>query len=807
MDESRRTARRAIVGPWAALAAATVIAACGDTTGSSTGTSPPASATAQAAPVGPALHPPQRTDGSAAAISTDGAHVYVAGEDHDVVFVAPASFGDPLRVRVVPMPGPPAQVVVAGDLVLVTVRTVPSDDAGAAREEIRGPLTDESKARRLASETRSSSNRVLVLSEYKKYLEDGEIGQASTPGPSPQAAPRPSGSGSASAPVPRKVAPVAPAASAGKAPSKADPTWKSYDPTVVRRSQGGLLVAMKPDQERGLVEVGRVVLPADAWGIGVTPDGLRAVVTSAWSGRISVVDVNAMKVIAGLPAAREPRGVTITRDGKTAYVSHLVGSSLTKIVDLDGTPGASAQPLPAAPLRTTASVPLAASLGYSLAISPDGASLYVPRHAIGADGHDAWWGSSTVDVLDIETGQPAAPFHHPRSPASAVKAADGLRGDQLWRAAPGTGPQVSDSLAQPRAVVYRKKTDSLLVAGEGFDALLELDALAPDPSLFARRGLTLAIYDRFGEQPIRGGAPSAIALTADEDTAYVYCSSTYDLVKVSLTTERSEWLRLADDALPEQMAKGRRLFRSARSWELSGGLGCAACHPEGRDDGYVWRIMSFDGEPGGRFVGLPWHFKTLTFSTPPDGFLPRQTPMLAGRVRASGPYGWRGESANLVERIKEGTELHRGSWVYADIYDDLGPYLGKIDALARFARYGLLPPPVEVHPLTAAEARGKVIFESAEAQCARCHVPDSDLTDRTVYPLRALPVQPGFAAEKVAAYRTPSLLFVGGTAPYFHDGSQATLLSLVKNNGSRMGQTGHLSAEDQAALVAYLETL
>ena len=798
---------------------AATLAACGDSGSSATsagsGAAPSApSAAALPAPAAPDKHPPRQATGSAAALSHDGAQVFVAGEDHDVVFVAPASFADPLSVRVVPMPGPPAQLVVAGNLVLVTVRTVPTDDAKAARDEIRGPLTDASRSRRLATESLSDAayrTRTLAPADYKKYLEDGEIAPAGPPRtkptapPSPSTSARPGGSGTSSAKAPPRKPPVSSSASA-QAVTKPDPTWKSFDPAVVRKSTGGLLLWMKPDPERGLVEAGRLVLPADAWGLALTPDGSRAVVTSAWTHQISVIDVDTKKVIATLPSSREPRGVTITADGKTAFVAHLVGADLTRVDDLDGAPRISAQPLPTAASRTRETMPLHASLGYSLTLSPDGASLYVPRHAVGADGHDAWWGAPTVDVLNLKTGKPLAPFSQPKSPANAVNA-EGLRGDRFYLAAPGTSPQVLDALAQPRAVVYRKKTDSLLVAGEGYDTVLELDALAPDPSMFVHRALMLAIYDTYGQHPIRGGAPAAIVLTPDEDTAYVYCSSTFDLVKVNLATEKSEWLRLAEDGLPDALAKGRRLFRNARSTELSGGLGCAACHPEGRDDGYVWRVLSFDGEAAGFFVGMPWHLKSMIFSNPPEGFLPRQTPMLAGRVRAAGPYGWRGKSANLVERIREGTELHRGNWWYAGIYDDLGPYLGKIDALARYARYGLLPPPTVARPLTDVEKRGKDIFDSAEAQCAKCHVPTSDFTDRAVLPLRALPAAPGFVAERDAAYKTPSLLFVGETAPYYHDGSQPTLESLVKNNGSRMGQTSHLSPDDQAALVAYLRTL
>ena len=48
---------------------------------------------------------------------------------------------------------------------------------------------------------------------------------------------------------------------------------------------------------------------------------------------------------------------------------------------------------------------------------------------------------------------------------------------------------------------------------------------------------------------------------------------------------------------------------------------------------------------------------------------------------------------------------------------------------------------------------------------------------------------------------------LGGTAPYFHDGSAATLEDLVRSNRDRMGKTSQLGPDDQAALVAYLRSL
>lgn len=57
-------------------------------------------------------------------------------------------------------------------------------------------------------------------------------------------------------------------------------------------------------------------------------------------------------------------------------------------------------------------------------------------------------------------------------------------------------------------------------------------------------------------------------------------------------------------------------------------------------------------------------------------------------------------------------------------------------------------------------ARGRAIFESSEAQCTSCHPKEGDYADRMVHALT-----PGGGG-----FDTPSLRYVSGTAPYFHDG-------------------------------------
>ena len=68
----------------------------------------------------------------------------------------------------------------------------------------------------------------------------------------------------------------------------------------------------------------------------------------------------------------------------------------------------------------------------------------------------------------------------------------------------------------------------------------------------------------------------------------------------------------------------------------------------------------------------------------------------------------------------------------------------------------------------------------------------------------------GSAVPKVdpkATFDTPTLRFVGGTGPYFHDGRYGTLDELLTGSDAKMGHTMHLSRRDVLALKTYLETL
>src|SRR5262249_2036217 len=93
-------------------------------------------------------------------------------------------------------------------------------------------------------------------------------------------------------------------------------------------------------------------------------------------------------------------------------------------------------------------------------------------------------------------------------------------------------------------------------------------------------------------------------------------------------------------------------------------------------------------------------------------------------------------------------------------------------------------------------ARGRQVFE-AEG-CRSCHAGPA-YTD---------PPRPKLGG-RLKESDTPSLLGLAASAPYFHDGSAATLESVLRDRGAvhGMADTARLSDKDLADLTAFLETL
>ncbi|MFO0616780.1 MAG: hypothetical protein U0414_29570 [Polyangiaceae bacterium] len=608
-------------------------------------------------------------------------------------------------------------------------------------------------------------------------------------------------------------------------------------------SGGGALVAYARGSGPGsapLTEARRIRLPADAWGVAVSPDGGTAAVTSAWTAKVSLLDVASGRILATRDVAREPRGVAFTRDGDTVYVTHLIGAELTKITRVHADASPSRVALPASPSRSPANDGLSASLGYAIAMTPDRARVFAPRHALGALGSDAWFGAATVDVLDVASDTPRGIARAVNAHSVFAPFMSGPGGARIPKYSGAASTALSEGAAAfsvARGVIYRVRQRSLLVASEGSDALVELDADMSDPTLAPMHTYGLETdRDPILGTPLHGGAPSGVALSPDEGTAYVYCRSTDELAVVPLATwdgpfaaAPPRFVKLADEAKHAEFTDGRRLFYAGTNDTLSGGMSCAGCHPEGRDDGHVWHEVVFAATDDAttRFTNLLatastarhldafWRDEPGTTPMPAQNVdatgagYPRRTPMLVGRVRAIGPYGWHGEAKDLDARILEGFDLHRWSSARSTHDDDVHTAVERAAAhrLANFLRNGLVPPPIERRALSSEEERGRQIFTDPTAACATCHPVGPDLTTREVVPLALSPARAGFVVDPDEKYKVPSLVALAGRPPYMHDGRFETLEELIAANGDRMGKTSQLGEEDKKALVAFLKTL
>lgn len=264
---------------------------------------------------------------------------------------------------------------------------------------------------------------------------------------------------------------------------------------------------------------------------------------------------------------------------------------------------------------------------------------------------------------------------------------------------------------------------------------------------------------------------------------------------------------------------GRRLFTDVRlSFDAS--TSCATCHDPNRafTDGRA-RAVGASGEPHARNtptlwnvaynVSFTWIDQGLTrledqlrlplLGTSPVemGFGPAQAEALT-RDPALGPLARAafGAAELDVERVIHALAAYLRTLVRMDSAFDRLLYWDDRDALSTSARAGL------------------ALFFSERLGCGHCHA-GPHLSGPTAEPGRA--VAPVFhrtgVAGSTAAFRAPSLRFVGETAPYMHDGSLETLADVIRfyerggGPGAERLVPFALSASERADLIAFLAAL
>ncbi len=301
------------------------------------------------------------------------------------------------------------------------------------------------------------------------------------------------------------------------------------------------------------------------------------------------------------------------------------------------------------------------------------------------------------------------------------------------------------SLHEPRALAWDGAHDVLYAAGLGDDAIARVDRA----SQLDPEGSSISIAgtDRCG----------ADGLAIRGDDVLVWCSFTRSIVTVA-SGKATRGPALAPSTLDASAHLGLVVFHTSDpNVSEFGAVACGNCHVDGRADGMSWRIDGRD----------------------------LQTPMLAGRLAGTAPFKWDGTAADLPTSLRQTVQRLGGSG------------LGKVHVVGLVAYLEKLAPARVPTRRPIAITRGQHLFESAELGCASCHDGEM-LTDRQTHKL-----------GRDLASDTPSLVGLAASAPYFHDGSAATLEVLLRERASVHGMADaskQLTDDEIADLVAFLET-
>ncbi len=509
-----------------------------------------------------------------------------------------------------------------------------------------------------------------------------------------------------------------------------------------------------------LRETGRISTESEPVALSLTKDDATLVVVSNWGHTLEVFKTSTLDREFSVSLPRAPRTLTLSANDSVAAVAHEVGGVMS-LVDLH------TRQLTSRGLHVHAT-PTEWSPILQNQITRVGDTFYtagvVATTGNPNDTRVQYYGSGNVEehfeVAVLRTGED--------------------RGQTLGRSiltsqtSPAAGLGTRDCLL-PRVALVDEANEWLYVACEGPGRVYKIDLGGKERChVDGAWGLPFAVAD----------APTGLALVDDDRSLLAWSPATQTLTVLpfdggvqaashwAVSTSgltRNPWRQWihelphpARDDQAELIAHGRELFHTTNDHRISAsGVACANCHIGGRDDALTWPT--------------------------PRG--PRQTPMLAGRIAETAPYGWTGEHATLPVYLGQTFTRLGGAGLHGNDLEAIAAYVQSIRG-PRFQGKN-----------SDAVARGRALFTSTEARCGGCHA-GGTFTDHERHDIAS-----NTPSDQQNDFDTPSLLFLSGSGPYFHDGRYATLLDVLEKNNDKMGHTSQLTAEERRDLVSYLSSL
>jgi mono/diheme cytochrome c family protein len=254
-------------------------------------------------------------------------------------------------------------------------------------------------------------------------------------------------------------------------------------------------------------------------------------------------------------------------------------------------------------------------------------------------------------------------------------------------------------------------------------------------------------------------------------TAYIanYFSDTLSVIDFSAPFLKAESIPLGPKPEMNIVRKGEFYFHNAGIC-FQGWQSCSSCHPgDARVDGLNWDLLN-DG------AGNPKNTRSLLLAH-------KTPPVMSLGVRTNAEAAVRAGIRHILFTVQPD-----------EIPAAMDEYLKSLKPV--------LSPHLLRGKLSDAAKRGEKLF--VRSGCADCHVPGlyTDLHPHDVG-TRAAYDRP---TDK---FYTPTLIEVWRTAPYFHDGSAATMRDVVttRNPHDEHGETSKLSQQDIDDLCEYVLSL
>ena len=516
-------------------------------------------------------------------------------------------------------------------------------------------------------------------------------------------------------------------------------------------------------------------------GLAISPDGNSVYVALEGSGELRRYDTASRVQTGSLQLGPTPRALAVSGDGSRVLVTRFLSPrNQGEIWDVDAATFS---------LTRTIRIPkFGGEENMDTTAAGHGVANYLAGITISPDGQSAWVASNKANterglffVNDLDQDNTV------RNIISRIDLTTNLFAEAIDL----------DNSDSATAVAYSPLGDYLLVTLQGTNDIVVLDPLLVGQvsglgSLVARWSTGLA------PQGICGDPATGRMFVKDFMDRSISALETADFFQTgNKTIARTAVSSVASESLSAQNLLGKQIFYNSGDPRMSaeGYISCATCHADGGHDGRVW---DFTGRG--------------------EGF--RNTTTLRGRGGAAhGNVHW---TANFDE-IQDFEHDIRGPFGGTGLMSDadfaatntsLGPpkagLSADLDALAAYVT-SLDADSLPRSPyrnidgsMTASAIAGETLFQSLS--CANCHA-GSSLTDSTVgaatlHNVGTLRTSSGQRLSgSLTGIDTPTLRGLWATAPYFHDGSAASLEQVFVVAGGAITQAENGVVASGAVLV------